>query len=223
MLWRLHHIIAFRSQLLRWKRGFQPYCFLKRHNQKRSWGRAVTLRWLCAHSGNSLWALRSSVDIWVAFYLESVLSWQRWQSAGARLENSGMTTVTLHKFKPDLLLLQNPQMSCIFVLRPSNQKSVEIGETRWCPLVNTICFLDCLPSPPSWTHSTLEKGNKSHETGEFKQWKFRTTAAGFRSRETSRGQWPLTVCNKPELLNRPVQSLPSLFSVMKKMAMSAVQ
>lgn len=121
VLWRLHHIIAFRSQLLRWKRGFQLYCFLKRHNQKRSSGGAVTLRWLCAHSGNSLWALRSSVDTWVAFYLESVLSWQRWQSAGARLENSGMTTVTLHEFKPDLLLLQNPQMSCIFVLRPSNQ------------------------------------------------------------------------------------------------------
>lgn len=38
---------------------------------------------------------------------------------------------------------------------------------RQSPLVNSIYFLDPLPGFPTCTHSILEKGNQSHETGEL--------------------------------------------------------
>ena len=213
-LWLLHRIIAFHSQLLRWKRGFQLHCFLKRHHPKSS-GHAVTMLWPCTHWENGSWAPRSSADKRVTFYLKSVLSWQRWRSAGAKLENAGVTTLTLQKLKPDWLFLPNPHMSLHFSL-PSFQP---IKYRNWGNEVIPIgehCFLDCLPSPPSWTHSILGKGSRSHESDEFKWWKFMTRAPGFRFRETSCSQWLLTVISLTMWIPRfngfhPLKAFPVCF------------
>lgn len=133
-------------------REFQLYCFLKRRNQKRSPGHS----W---DSGGTLYSQwenkvpRSSGDNWVAFFLNSVLeflSWWRWRCAGARLERKLGCDQSRSPGAQSWLAPphKTPQCPRVLFLHPSNWYSVEGGEMRRSPLVNTVCSLDCPPDLP---------------------------------------------------------------------------
>lgn len=96
-----------------------------------------TLVGLCIHSGKTK-SLRSSVDSWVTFYLNSVLeflSWWRWWHARARLESLGVTTRTLQELKADWLLLTKPRNVHVFYfyILPTDKvwKEGKWGDPHW--------------------------------------------------------------------------------------------